>query len=96
MAHPSPNRPSAIEGLNAQSQARHLLIDDFILDAAPLVGEGGSDDLGGDYNRHKRFRGTHPSRSILGHFWGTVVTKSAFQPEVSIRDGSVIFIYTSI
>jgi hypothetical protein len=48
MAHPSPNGPSAIECFDAQAQARHPLIDDFILYAAQLVGEGGSDDLGRD------------------------------------------------
>jgi hypothetical protein len=34
--------------IDAQAQARHSLIDDFILDAVPLIGEGGSDGLGSD------------------------------------------------
>jgi len=37
--HARPYRPSAIERFDAQAQARHTLIDDFILDAAPLIGE---------------------------------------------------------
>jgi hypothetical protein len=68
MAHPSPNGPSAIERFDAQAQPWHPLIDDFILDAAPLIGEGGFDGLCGDQNGHS----TLPGQAPLAHrCWGT-------------------------
>ena len=79
IAHAGPYRPSAIECFDAQAQPRHPLIDHFILDAAPLIGEGGLTVSAVIRTGILRFWGK-PSASMLGHFWGTKAAKEAFQP----------------